>query len=145
MIWDLTLENVASVELGFLFGYVTIISDFKSEDLHEVPANRTHLSACANVTTNAFCCAIDVYMDKALLEEVRKEVYLCKREDESGLRFDTNRLIQQPLLQAVFAESLRLRAHNMFIRTTTETINILDWVIPKDRFVIAWSTSGPLP
>lgn len=32
----------------------------------------------------------------------------------------------------------------MFIRKTTETIDILNWVIPKDRFVIVWSTPGLL-
>jgi hypothetical protein len=112
---------------------------------HEVSATNNRCSASANVTVNTYCCAIEVFKDKALLEEVRKEVQSCKKEDESGLQFDTNRLVQQPLLQAVFAESLRLRCHNMFIRKTTENINNLEWVIPKDRFVIAWSTPGSLP
>ncbi|KAF2446586.1 cytochrome P450 [Karstenula rhodostoma CBS 690.94] len=113
-------RDIASMELGFLFG------------------------ASANVTANTYCCAIEVFKDKVLLEEVRKEVQSCKGEDQNGLRFDTSRLVQQPLLQAVFAESLRLRCHNMFIRKTTEAINILDWVIPKDQFVIAWSTPGQM-
>jgi cytochrome P450 len=106
-------------------------------------ANKYWCSACAQVTANTYCCAIDVFKDKTLLAQVRKEVQSCTRSDDSGLRFDTNKLIQQPLLQAVFAESLRLRAHNMFIRKTTEPIDILGWVIPKDQFAIAWSTSGP--
>jgi cytochrome P450 len=105
--------------------------------------DNTRCSACANVTANTYCCAIDVFKDNALLEQVCKEVQSCKRsEDASGLRFDTSKLIQQPLLQAVFAESLRLRAHNMMIRKTTQPIDILGWVIPKDQFAIAWSTSG---
>jgi hypothetical protein len=99
-------------------------------------------SASSNVTMNTYWCAIDVFKDKVLLNDVRKEVQACKTEEKSNLRFDISKLIQQPLLQAVFAESLRLRCHNMFIRKTTETINILDWIIPKDRFVIAWSTPG---
>jgi cytochrome P450 len=89
---------------------------------------------------NTYWCAIDVFKDKTLLDDVRKEVQACKTGDKSDLRFNINKLTQQPLLQAVFSESLRLRCHNMFIRKTTETINIVDWVIPKDRFVIAWST-----
>ena len=101
-------------------------------------------SASANVTVNTYWCAIDIFKDQVLLNDVRKEVQACKTEDKGGLRFDISKLIQQPLLQAVFAESLRLRCHNMFIRKTTEAINILEWVIPKNRFVIAWSTPGQL-
>ena len=108
--------------------------------------NTDRSSASANVTVNTYWCAIDVFKDQILLRDIRKEVQACKIQDKgmSDLRFDIGKLIQQPLLQAVFAESLRLRCHNMFIRKTTETINILGWVIPKDRFVIAWSTPGQL-
>jgi hypothetical protein len=102
------------------------------------------LSASANVTVNTYWCAIDVFKDQVLLKDVRKEVQACKTEDKDDLRFDISKLIQQPLLQAVFAESLRLRCHNMFIRKTTVATNILEWVIPKDCFVIAWSTPGQL-
>ena len=65
---------------------------------------------------NTYWCAIDVFRDKVLLEDVRKEVQACKTDDKGELRFDTSKLIQRPLLQAVIAESLRLRCHNMFIR-----------------------------
>jgi cytochrome P450 len=88
---------------------------------------------------NTYWCAIEIFKDKVLLEAVRKEVQQCKT---ASLKFDINKLIQQPLLQAVFAESLRLRCHNMFIRQTTEAIRLVDWVVPKDRSVIAWSTPG---
>jgi cytochrome P450 len=87
---------------------------------------------------NTYWCAIDVFKDTELLNEVRRDVEACKVNGQ----FDINKLIQQPLLQAVFAESLRLRTHNMFIRKTTEDISIMDWVIPKNRFVVAWSTPG---
>jgi cytochrome P450 len=107
-------------------------------------ANTARASASSNVTMNTYWCAIDVFKDKVLLQDVRKEVQACKTKDKGNLQFDISKLIQQPLLQAVFTESLRLRCHNMFIRKTTETINIMDWIIPKDRFVIAWSTPGQL-
>ena len=109
-------------------------------------ANMVCSSASANVTVNTYWCAIDVVKDQILLRDIRKEVQACKIQDKgmSDLRFDISKLIQQPLLQVMFAESLRLRCHDMFIRKTTETINILGWVIPKDRFVIAWSTPGQL-
>ncbi|KAF2637119.1 hypothetical protein P280DRAFT_521635 [Massarina eburnea CBS 473.64] len=83
--------------------------------------------ASENVIMNTYWCAIDVFKDQPLLR-VSAE----------------NKLIQQPLLQAVLAESLSLRCHNMFIRKTTEVINIMSWAIPKDRFVIAWSTPGQM-
>lgn len=100
--------------------------------------------ASANVTANTYWCVIDVFRDKALLDDIRKEVEESKVLVDGESRLDTNALVQQPILQAVFAESLRLRCHNMFIRKTTTPINIVDWVIPKESFVIAWSTPGKL-
>lgn len=97
-------------------------------------------SASANATANTYWCVIEVFKDKALLEAVRKEVQASMLERNGDVHFDVNLLIQQPLLQAIFAESLRLRCHNMFIRKTTETIDIGDWAVPGDHFVIAWST-----
>lgn len=105
-------------------------------------ANECCSSASSNVTMNTYWCAIDVFKDKTLLEDIRKEVEACQIGAKADLHFDMNKLIQQPILQAVFAESLRLRCHNMFIRKTTEPISILEWIIPKDRFTIAWSTPG---
>jgi cytochrome P450 len=102
-------------------------------------ANTSYYSASADVTVNTYWCAIEIFKDKVLLADVRKEVQQCKT---ASLQFDINKLVQQPLLQALFAESLRLRCHNMFIRQTTEAISLVHWVVPKDRFVIAWSTSG---
>ena len=81
-------------------------------------------------------------MDPNLLNDIRKEVKACRGKDNGELEFDISMLLQQPLLQAVFAESLRLRCHNMFIRRTIEAISIRDWIIPENRFVIAWSTPG---
>jgi hypothetical protein len=49
------------------------------------------------------------FKDKALLEDIHKEVQACKTEDKGNLGFDVIKLIEQPLLQVVFAESLRLR------------------------------------
>ncbi|KAF2821982.1 cytochrome P450 [Ophiobolus disseminans] len=96
-IHDLGFEarDMASMDLGFLFG------------------------ASANVTVNTYWCAIDVFKDKVLLEDIRREVQGCKVDGDGDRSFDISKLIQQPILQAVFAESLRLRCHNMFIRKTT--------------------------
>jgi hypothetical protein len=69
---------------------------------------------------NTYWCAIDVFKDHTFLQNVRKEVQVCKMGDKNDLWFDINKLTQQPLLQAVFSESLRLRCHNMFIRKTTD-------------------------
>jgi hypothetical protein len=131
-------RDMASMELGFLFGYVM------KACIWYIAANRCCFSASANVTMNTYWCAIDVFKDKTLLEDIRKEVEAFRTGTKDDLHFDMNRLIQQPILQAVFAESLRLRCHTMFIRKTTEPITVLEWIIPKDRFTIAWSTPGKL-
>jgi hypothetical protein len=131
-------RDMVSMELGFLFGYVSCVEENACRSL----ANRAQYSASGNVTVNTYWCAIDVFKDKVLLEDIRAEVRTCTTQDEGDLRFDVSKLIQQPLLQAVFAESLRLRCHNMFIRKTTEPIDNLGWIIPKDHFAIAWSTPG---
>ncbi|KAF2655720.1 hypothetical protein K491DRAFT_716013 [Lophiostoma macrostomum CBS 122681] len=111
--------DMASNELGFLFG------------------------AAANATMNTYWCAIEVFRDKELLAGVREEVRACKIDTGTGdgeLQFDVTHLLQQPLLQAIHAENLRLRCHNMFLRRTREDIKIFDWFIPKNKLAIAWST-----
>jgi cytochrome P450 len=108
--------DMASNELGFLFG------------------------ATANATVNTYWCTIEVFRNASLLKDVRKEVQACKTGGTGELQFDVTRLLQQPLLQAVFTENLRLRCHNMFLRRTCADIKILDWFIPKNKLAIAWST-----
>ncbi|KAF1975827.1 cytochrome P450 [Bimuria novae-zelandiae CBS 107.79] len=111
-------RDMASMEVGFLFG------------------------ASANVTANTYWCVIDVFRDHKLLNDIRAEVRDSTLREKGAARLDINVLVQQPILQAVFAESLRLRCHVMFIRKTTQPTTIVDWLIPKDRFLIAWSTPG---
>ncbi|PSN63612.1 cytochrome P450 [Corynespora cassiicola Philippines] len=110
--------DVAAMELGFLLG------------------------ASSNVTMSTYWCVVDVFKDKALLDDIRKEVGVCKVGDGDTLQFDVSKLLQQPILQAVFSESLRLRCHNMFIRKTKEDIELKDWLIPGNNYAIAWSTPG---
>jgi hypothetical protein len=59
------------------------------------------LSASGNVTVNTYWCVIDVFRDQALLRDIRREVQASKSEHNG--RFDISKLLQQPLVQAVFA------------------------------------------
>lgn len=48
--------------------------------------------------------------------------------------------MQQPLLQAIHAETLRLRGHGLFIRKAEQDVDINGWRIPKGGTTVASST-----
>lgn len=97
-----------------------------------------------NAIISAFWCALEVFKDIQLLNDVRHEVESCIIErTSSNITFDTDRLKRQPLLQAVFAETLRLRVHGFIVRyPRSHDLTINDYVIPKSHFVVASSTPG---
>jgi cytochrome P450 len=51
-------------------------------------------------------------------------------------------LLKQPLLQAVYAETLRLRGHGCFVRVAQHDTRLNGWLIPKGSFTVASSTPG---
>ena len=79
-----------------------------------------------------------------MLEQVRREVQLCVIEhNEEDLRYNIDRLLEQPILQAVYAETLRLRVNGFIVRyPSKEDLKINDWSIPKNNFVLTSSTPG---
>lgn len=73
---------------------------------------------------------------------MRAEVDACalKREDGS-IRFDVDQLLRLPVLQAVYAETLRLRMHFYIIRMPDRVdMSIQDWIIPRQKVVVASTT-----
>lgn len=63
-----------------------------------------------------------------------------KREDGS-IRFDVDQLLRLPVLQAVYAETLRLRMHFYIIRMPDKVnMNIRDWIIPRQKVVVTSTT-----
>lgn len=93
--------------------------------------------------------------DDILLSRVRDAVqasYSSFPSREGNL--DTDRLCRNPLLQSMFAETLRLRTVQFIVRASEhEDINISHWTIPKGQMVVVdthtahtdktmWSTGG---
>jgi cytochrome P450 len=59
------------------------------------------------------------------------------------VRYDIDRLLEQPVLQAVYAETLRLRVNGFLVRyPSKEDLRIHDWSIPKNHLVFTCSTPG---
>lgn len=60
-----------------------------------------------------------------------------------NVRYDIDRLLDQPVLQAIYAETLRLRINGFLIRyPSKEDLKIYDWSIPKNHLVFTCSTPG---
>lgn len=56
------------------------------------------------------------------------------------MEFDTLALLRQPVLQAVYAETLRLRGHGFFVRKAQHHVELQGCILPKHSLVIASST-----
>ncbi|OTA53889.1 cytochrome P450 [Hypoxylon sp. EC38] len=111
--------------------------------------------AARNSVTAASWTIFEIYRDPELLDSVRAEVDACALKDEDGcIRFDVDQLLQLPILQAIYAETLRLRMHFYIIRMPDRVdLNIRDWVIPRRKVIVtpttvahmdsnAWSTGS---
>ncbi|KUJ06800.1 cytochrome P450 [Mollisia scopiformis] len=98
--------------------------------------------AARNSVTAASWAIFDIYRDPELLVRVRAEVDTCAIKDADGLiRFDIDQLLRLPVLQAVYAETLRLRMHFYIIRMSDRAeINIRDWIIPRQKVIVTPTT-----
>ncbi|EOD52225.1 putative abc transporter cdr4 protein [Neofusicoccum parvum UCRNP2] len=96
--------------------------------------------------TNAILASIwatlDVFRDAELLERVRRDVELCR----SGAgRLDIDKLLKRPLLQSIYAETLRLRVHVYISRFAEhEELSVGEWSIPKKSAVLVSTTPAHL-
>lgn len=84
----------------------------------------------------------NLYRDPELLATVRAEVDSCAIMTENGgLQFNIDQLLRLPVLQAVYAETLRLRMHFYVIRKTDKVeMKIGNWVIPKGKVIVTPTT-----
>jgi cytochrome P450 len=88
----------------------------------------------------------EIYRDPELLAAVRREVDSCMLENSDGqVQFDMDRLLHLPLLQAVYAETLRLRMHFYIVRMPDKTgMNINNWLIPRRKIIVTSTTAAHL-
>jgi cytochrome P450 len=95
-----------------------------------------------NSITAASWSIFELYRDPELLAAVRAEIDTCTRKDADGrIKFDNDQLLRLPVLQAVYAETLRLRMHFYIIRMPDRVdMNIQDWIIPRQKVVVALTT-----
>ncbi|KAI3334168.1 cytochrome P450 [Ustulina deusta] len=113
--------------------------------------------AARNSVTATSWVIFDIYRDPELLASVRAEVDACRidtRNEDTHVEFDIDRLFRSPVLQAVYAETLRLRMHFYIIRMPDKAdMRIRDWVIPRKKVIVtpttvahmdteAWSTGS---
>ncbi|KAI1825086.1 cytochrome P450 [Xylaria intraflava] len=98
--------------------------------------------AMRNAVNSAAWAIFDIYRDPELLASVRAEVDGCAVKDADGrIRFDIDQLLRLPVLQAVYAETLRLRMHFYIIRMSDRVdLNIQDWIIPRKKVVAIMTT-----
>jgi cytochrome P450 len=63
------------------------------------------------------------------------------KDGEGRIRFDVDHLLRLPLLQAVYAETLRLRMHFYIVRMADKVdLNIRDWIIPRQKIIVSLTT-----
>ncbi|KAF2146740.1 uncharacterized protein K452DRAFT_348442 [Aplosporella prunicola CBS 121167] len=110
-------DALASMDLGAIWGFNT------------------------NLVLASLWAVMDVFDDVELLARVPREVEQCVGPKLSDL--DVAKLLQQPVLQAVYAETLRLRVHLYIVRYSERDDLVLgDWKIPKKSTALACTSTG---
>lgn len=73
---------------------------------------------------------------------MRAELDGCALKGPDGrIKFDIDQLLRLPVLQAVYAETLRLRMHFYIIRMTDrEDMKVQDWIIPRRKVIVTPTT-----
>lgn len=100
--------------------------------------------ATHNTVTSLYWLLVDVFNFPDILRRVRKEAEDCLLDEPTnGIPiFDIARLVRQPYLQAVYAETLRLRTHGVVVRNPRESVKISKWRIPGGSFGATCSTTA---
>ena len=91
--------------------------------------------------------SLEVVRDPALLSRVRNEIEnaLLPSSNPSDLQFDINKLCSGPLLQSIYAETLRLRVALIVTRTPERSdFKLGDWIFPKNELVVISSRDAGL-
>ncbi|KAJ0335117.1 hypothetical protein COL922a_009694 [Colletotrichum nupharicola] len=112
------------------------------QDWQYVHDNITLLGT-ANSSPAAFWAILEICRDPELMRVVKEEVADCRIADvDGGPRFDMEKLLKKPFLQAVFAETLRLRVHGIIPRKTpVDGVNVRGSLVPGHRLFFVNSTT----
>ncbi|KAI0850264.1 cytochrome P450 [Daldinia vernicosa] len=86
----------------------------------------------------------EIYRDPELLASVRAEVDTCATRSADGrIQFDIDKLLRLPVLQAVYAETLRLRMHFYIIKMPDRVdMKIRDWIISRRKVTVTLTTAA---
>ncbi|KAM3070522.1 Multidrug resistance protein, partial [Clarireedia jacksonii] len=80
----------------------------------------------------SFWAIAEIFADPSLLSSLRTEIATCNTDI---LSLDIETLIQKPLIQSVYIETLRLKASTLLLRYLTQGqggLNLNSWVYPKN-------------
>jgi cytochrome P450 len=102
--------------------------------------------ANGNSIPSAFWMVAEVIRDPQLLSKVRSIVAQCHTESEPGsLVFDFGRLCNDPLLQSIYAETLRLHIASFLSRgPDRKDFNLKGWRIPRDATMLISSYNAQM-
>ena len=81
------------------------------------------------------------------MSRVKKEIDACRvRSPETNeITLDISKLCSQPLLQSIYAETLRLRVALIFTRTPEhEDFNVEEWTFPRQEMIAISSRAGAM-
>lgn len=79
----------------------------------------------------------EIVRSPTLLAEVSKIVRNSRLQSEDGLAFDWSKLCGEPLLQSIYAETLRLRVASFILRSPERMdLKLGKWIIPRDATML---------
>ena len=89
----------------------------------------------SNIAPATFWFFVETVLSKDLFDDAVKEVSSATRASENPPRFDQKRLLNSPLLQSIYAETLRMYVSVLMLRKTRQESQLGGWVIPKSQHI----------
>jgi cytochrome P450 len=87
----------------------------------------------SNVIPASFWFLFEILNSEALLRRARDDIESSKTLTKS---IDATKIVNNPLLQSIYAEVLRLHSASLLTRSSKQEHKLDDWVIPKDQAVM---------
>ncbi|CEJ93287.1 hypothetical protein VHEMI08886 [[Torrubiella] hemipterigena] len=97
-------------------------------------------SSTRNSVVASLWAVIEIFKDPVLLGRVRQEAEKCLTKEEPE-QLDIHLLSKNPLMQSIYAEVLRMRAHMFIVRVPQyNNMKVGEWTVGKGKTVISSST-----